>query len=92
MKYIPIHDWATLRYDPPPSAHTLRRMCKDGLIHPPPERIGNQYRVREDAIVIQAQRLPRLGKIDVLSSNDPIVNDIITRGTTPPRQQTRPAR
>lgn len=86
-KYIPIATWAARRYDPPPSKHTLRMWCRTGRITPAPEIVGREYRVREDAVLLQPEkRHPRPPKITVLESDDPIVNDILNSGKTSKRR------
>lgn len=49
---IPLHDWAARQYDPPPSAFTLRRWAREGLICPMPEKVGKSYYVEESARVL----------------------------------------
>ena len=48
-KSIPVAAWAAARYDPPPSAWTLRKWCRAGEFWPPAERVGKEWYVREDA-------------------------------------------
>lgn len=48
-KKIPLCQWGEARYDPPPSAWTLRRWVREGQIYPPPEKVGKGYYVHPDA-------------------------------------------
>lgn len=48
-KEITLKEWAEARYRPVPSAKTLRRWARDCWIFPVPEKVGREYRVREDA-------------------------------------------
>ena len=48
-KSIPVADWAAARYDPPPSAWTLREWCRKGEIWPPAERVGKAWYVASNA-------------------------------------------
>lgn len=54
-KLIPITTWAAARYDPPPSDWTLRRWARDGELWPPPEKVGKEWYVRQDARRVSAQ-------------------------------------
>ena len=88
-KLIPITTWAERTYDPPPSIHTLRKWAREGRISPAAQLAGREYRVMEDAVYTPAPRhRPRLPKITVLESDDPIVQAILNSGKTP---QPRPA-
>ena len=55
-KSVPLPDWASLHYSPPPSAWVLRRWAREGEIYPPPERVGHVWYVREDARRLTAPR------------------------------------
>jgi hypothetical protein len=91
-KLIPITTWAARTYDPPPSIHTLRKWAREGRISPAPQLAGREYRVMEDAVYVQAARLrPRLPKITVLESDDPVVQAILNSGKTPQPKPARPA-
>jgi hypothetical protein len=46
---IPLADWASRRYDPPPPLYTLRRWAREGEIFPQPELVGKAYYVDENA-------------------------------------------
>lgn len=46
---IPLCDWASKHYSPPPSNWTLRRWAREGRIYPAPEKIGKTYYVDENA-------------------------------------------
>jgi hypothetical protein len=48
-KQITLQAWASARFDPPPSAKTLRRWARDCWIFPVPQKVGREYRVDEDA-------------------------------------------
>lgn len=48
-KKITLQAWAEARYDPVPSAKTLRRWARDCWIFPIPQKVGREYRVDEDA-------------------------------------------
>jgi Excisionase-like protein len=58
---IPLLDWARRHYSKPPSAYVLRQWARNGEIVPPPERVGKEWHVSEDA-----QRLP-MGRPSLLS-------------------------
>lgn len=49
MKRIPLPEWASRHYSPPPSLWVLRKWARQGEIFPPPERVGKGWYVREDA-------------------------------------------
>lgn len=49
VKMIPVEIWAAGKYAPPPSAWILARWCRDGEIHPEPERVGRAWFVAENA-------------------------------------------
>lgn len=57
QKKIPLAVWAAKRYDPPPSPFILRKWCRDGEISPPPERVGREWRVSENAVRLTGARL-----------------------------------
>lgn len=86
-KQIPLQDWAARHYDPPPSIRTLRSWARDGRIYPEPVMVGREYRVREDAEYLPAQRSLRMPTISVIDSEDSVVNDIINSGKTSQRRQ-----
>lgn len=46
---IKLADWAARLYDPAPSAWLLRKWCRDGEIHPAPERVGRDWYVEDTA-------------------------------------------
>lgn len=46
---IPLTIWAGRRYSPPPPIFTLRRWCRDGEIHPAPEKVGREWYVEDTA-------------------------------------------
>lgn len=46
---IPLTDWASRHYSPPPSEWVLRKWARAGQIQPTPERVGSAYYVEEDA-------------------------------------------
>lgn len=48
-KKILLAEWASRRYDPPPSAWVLRKWVRAGEIYPPPEMVGKAYYVDENA-------------------------------------------
>lgn len=48
-KLIPVETWAATRYDPVPSPWVLRKWCRNGEIHPAPERVSREWRVLETA-------------------------------------------
>ena len=60
-KSVPLPDWASLHYNPPPSAWVLRRWAREGEIWPAPEKVGHVYYVREDA---QRLVVPRASVVD----------------------------
>ena len=64
-KSVPLPDWAAIHYSPPPSLWTLRRLTREGLIYPPPHKIGGKYYVREDA---QLLVVPRASVVDRLKA------------------------
>jgi len=80
-RYIPLFDWAKRTLDPPPSIRTLRSWARTGRIHPKPMMIGREYRVREDAVLVDRQAHVHIEKA-VINSKDPVVNDIIKSGKT----------
>ena len=49
MKQILLLAWAEKHYDPPPSLWTLRKLARQGEIFPPPEKVGRDWYVFEDA-------------------------------------------
>lgn len=53
--------WAALRYDPAPSAWTLRQWAREGDIHPAPEKVGRDWYVDPTAtrLVSDAPAAPR---------------------------------
>lgn len=64
-KKIPLKDWAARHYDPPPTPWVLRRWARDKEIQPPPERVGREWYVREDARRGEVQaEAPRLTLVD----------------------------
>ncbi|MGE0674835.1 MAG: excisionase [Methylibium sp.] len=48
MKIL-LSDWAARRYQPAPSMFVLRKWCRDGEIHPQPEKVGREWYVDENA-------------------------------------------
>lgn len=46
---IPLTEWASRNYDPPPSAWVLRKWARAGQITPAPERVGAAYYVDDTA-------------------------------------------
>lgn len=47
---VKLKEWAELmKLDPPPAEKTLRRWARDCWIHPPPVKVGRDWRVDEDA-------------------------------------------
>ena len=88
MSRLTLTDWAvkSLGLDPPPPIGTLRSWARNGNISPQPVLIGREYRVDSDAVYIRKARIPSIGPIHVLKSEDPIVNDIIS-GKTQKRRQ-----
>jgi hypothetical protein len=48
-KKIPLLDWASQRYHPPPSAWVLRQWVRRGEVYPPPEMVGKAWYVEENA-------------------------------------------
>lgn len=48
MKIL-LSDWAAKRYQPVPSMFVLRKWCRDGEIYPPPEKVGREWYVDEQA-------------------------------------------
>ncbi|WP_419235842.1 excisionase [Serratia fonticola] len=53
MKLLTLEEWIKTIYSSDyPSLQTLQRWARNGNIYPPPEKLGKQYRVREDAIYI----------------------------------------
>ena len=76
-KYIPLTSWAARLYDPIPSLHTLRAWCRLDRIQPPPQKVGREYRVREDAAYVSPSRPLQLPRATVLQSEDPIVRAIL---------------
>ena len=46
---IKLSEWAGRLYSPAPSAWLLRKWCRDGEIHPQPERVGRDWYVEETA-------------------------------------------
>lgn len=49
VKEVSLVTWGASKFDPPPSAATLRRWRAEGLIHPAPRKVGRSWMVREDA-------------------------------------------
>lgn len=80
-RYIPLREWAKQTLAPPPSIRTLRAWARTGRIYPKPMLIGREYRVREDAVLIDLQAHVHIGSV-VVNSKDPVVNDIIESGKT----------
>lgn len=48
MKIL-LTEWAKRRYDPAPSPFVLRKWCRDSEIYPPPEKVGRDWMVDENA-------------------------------------------
>lgn len=48
MKIL-LSDWAARRYQPAPSDFVLRKWCRNGEIHPAPEKVGREWYVDENA-------------------------------------------
>ena len=59
-KQITLMAWAAVRFDPPPSLWTLRRMAREGRIEPAPVKVGKSYFVPEDALPVDPNRKPSL--------------------------------
>ena len=59
-KQITLLAWAAVRFDPPPSLWTLRRMAREGRIEPAPVKVGKSYFVPEDAQPVDPSRKPSL--------------------------------
>ena len=66
MKIL-ISDWAARHYAPAPSQFVLRKWCRDGEIHPAPEKVGRDWYVDESARRI-AVGSPRVSLVDRLRS------------------------
>ncbi len=67
MKIL-LTDWAARRYDPAPSPFVLRKWCRDGEIHPLPEKVGREWYVDENARRITAGEPVRGGLVRQLES------------------------
>lgn len=50
---IRVEDWAASLFAEPPSSWVLGRWRREGLIHPPPVRVGRSWFVRPDAKYMQ---------------------------------------
>ena len=49
-KYIPLTEWLALTFGEfAPSIETARRWCRQGKIHPRPQKIGRGYYLHPDA-------------------------------------------
>jgi hypothetical protein len=49
-RWVKLKDWAHLMFgEQIPHVHTLRRWVHEGLIQPPPKKIGKTYYVKPDA-------------------------------------------
>ena len=46
---IPLHTWASSKWEPPPSPSTLGRWVRNANIDPPPEKVGRTYYVDRNA-------------------------------------------
>lgn len=57
--------WAARRYDPAPSPFVLRKWCRHGEIHPPPEKVGREWMVDENATRLTGNE-PRRSLVDRL--------------------------
>ena len=59
---ITIIEWAARQYSKPPSAWVLGKWRRNGEIYPPPERVGREWFVEEDAkrLVTGSQPRPSL--------------------------------
>jgi hypothetical protein len=44
-QYITLQAWAARKFDPAPHPNTLRRWVADGMILPPPFKVGREYMV-----------------------------------------------
>lgn len=63
-KLVPLNDWAAQRYSPPPSAGVLRQWRRTSDIYPPPELVGREWYVREDAYRISSHSSgPLVGRL-----------------------------
>jgi predicted site-specific integrase-resolvase len=65
MKIL-LTEWAARHYSPAPSDWTLRRIARDGQIYPPPEKVGREWYVDENAKRLTAARVSlveRLGAV-----------------------------
>jgi hypothetical protein len=65
VKRILLAAWAEAQFDPPPSLWTLRRLVREGNIHPPPVLIGRQYYVEPTAKLLTAD-MPRRSLVEQL--------------------------
>lgn len=59
---ITLEEWAAKQYSKPPSAWVLGKWRRQGQIYPPPERVGHEWFVPENAerLVEGAPRKPAL--------------------------------
>lgn len=48
-QYITLAAWAARKFDPVPHRNTLRRWVEDGMIVPPPFKLGREYMVLPSA-------------------------------------------
>jgi len=61
---ITLEEWAARHYSKPPSAWVLGKWRRQGQIYPPPERVGREWFVPENAERVVDQPLPDLaGKL-----------------------------
>lgn len=66
MKILLSH-WATKRYSPAPSDFVLRKWCREGQIHPAPEKVGRDWYVDEKAErILERTGNPRRSLVDRL--------------------------
>jgi predicted site-specific integrase-resolvase len=60
---VRLEAWAAARYDPKPPIYTLRRWCREGQIYPPPELVGREYYVDENAKRTTEARTPLVERL-----------------------------
>jgi hypothetical protein len=61
---ITLAEWAAKHYSRPPSHLVLAKWRRLGQIYPPPERVGHEWFVQENAERVVGQPLPNLaGKL-----------------------------
>lgn len=57
---ITLEEWAAKSYSKPPTARALGNWRRQGQIYPPPERVGREWFVPEDAVRVVDQPPPNL--------------------------------